>query len=84
MSTRNTVEILEENKTVSVSEDGKQVVVDSGSIQVVSVGIQGPAGSALLAGKGVSTASLEDGDLLRYSSANDIWETTRTIDAGTF
>ena len=81
---RNTVEILEQNKTVSITDDGKEVLIDSASIQVVSVGIQGPAGSAQIAGKGVSTDSLTDGDLLKYSSTTDVWEFTQVIDAGTF
>ncbi len=81
-----TVEIIEQNKSVTVQQDGQTVVIDEATIQVVSVGTQGPAGPSLIGGKGIPSASNppSDGDLLRYDSATDVWAFTQEIDAGTY
>jgi len=79
-----TVEILEQNKSVSITEDGSTVIIDSAALSVVSVGTQGPAGPNKLGGKNVTNDTVSDGDLLRYSSTSDVWEFTQEIDAGTY
>lgn len=81
-----TVEIVEQNKTITVQEDGNTVVIDEAVLSIVSVGTQGPAGPSLIGGKGIPsvTDAPSDGDLLRYNAVTDVWEFTQEIDAGTY
>lgn len=80
-----TVEIVEQNKSITVQEDGRTVVIDSAVLNVVTVGIQGPGGPNAIGGKSLPQEETPvDGDLLRYNSSTNLWEFTQEIDAGTF
>lgn len=81
-----TVEIVEQNKSITVQEDGKTVVIDNAVLNVVTVGIQGPGGPNAIGGKSLpqDDETPSDGDLLRYNSSTNLWEFTQEIDAGTY
>lgn len=61
-----------------------------GAIQVVSVGIQGPAGppgESLIGGYLVSVTNLANNDLIRFDSATQRWvniKSTDIVDGGNF
>ena len=64
-------------------------ISDSGVIQIVSVGTQGPAGSDSLMTKAVISATAQANMILQFNSSNDQWEGVTstdglTIDAGTY
>jgi hypothetical protein len=83
-SAAKTVQILDQAKTVSISEDGKSVVVDEARLNVVSVGIQGPAGGTSLAGAATPESVSTDGGFLQYNANTGQWEIVTELDAGTF
>lgn len=84
MATRNKVSVGASRNKVSVT--------DSGQIKVVSVGTQGPSGSAsfLIQGKTISQSPAPSGnEITQYESNTDQWEATTspvglTIDAGLY
>jgi len=73
-------------KTVTIVETTNEAIIDATTVEVVSVGTQGPAGPNTIGGKGLpnSETAPTDGDLLKYSSSSDRWEFTQEIDAGTY
>lgn len=72
------------NKTVTIVETTNSAVINATTIEVVSVGTQGPAGPNSIGGKNLTSDAATDGDLLRYNSSTDVWEFTQEIDAGTY
>lgn len=72
------------DKTVTIVETTNSAVINATTIEVVSVGTQGPAGPAQIGGKDLTSDTATDGDLLRYNSTTDVWEFTQEIDAGTY
>lgn len=70
----------------------KVTVTDAGQVKVVTVGTQGPSGSAafLIQGKSISQSPAPSGnEITQYKSGNDQWEATAspvglTIDAGVY
>ena len=73
-------------KTVTIVETTNEAIIDATTVEVVSVGTQGPAGPSLIGGKGIPSSETPptDGDLLVYSSSSGAWEFTQEIDAGTY
>ena len=70
----------------------KVTVTDAGQVKVVTVGTQGPSGSAsfLIQGKTISQSPTPSGnEITQYKSGTDQWEATAspvglTIDAGVY
>lgn len=81
------VTVQETSNTVSIPNVSMNVEIISTNIDVVSVGVQGPAGpsgTSTIGGKDVPTTAPSDGDFLEFNSASDEWVYTQEIDAGTF
>jgi hypothetical protein len=72
------------DKTVTIVETTNSAVIGQVTIEVVSVGTQGPAGPNTISGKDLPSTTPSDGDLLRYNATSDEWEFTQEIDAGTY
>jgi len=74
------------DKTVTVIETTNDVSIQSTSLEVVSVGTQGPAGPTQIGGEDLPSAQNppSDGDLLKYDAASGAWVYTQEIDAGTY
>lgn len=54
----------------------------SGTSQVVSVGVQGPAGPAVIALAGdVDVTNLQNGSILVYKTQSNKWTSTTVLDA---
>ena len=70
----------------------KVTVTDAGQVKVVTVGTQGPSGSAsfLIQGKTISQSPAPSGnEITQYKSSSNQWEATAspvglTIDAGVY
>ena len=70
----------------------KVTVTDAGQVKVVTVGTQGPSGSALfqINGKDIAQSPAPSGnEITQYKSGTDQWEATAspvglTIDAGVY
>tara|TARA_R100000479_G_scaffold158452_1_gene95396 strand:+ start:210 stop:437 length:228 start_codon:yes stop_codon:yes gene_type:complete len=75
-----------------MAQRNKVTVTDSGVVKIVSVGTQGPSGSAtfLIQGKSISQSPAPSGnEITQYKSNTDQWEATAspvglTIDAGVY
>ena len=84
MALRNTV-------AVSTTTRNTVQITDSGLVKVVSVGVQGPAGTSVFTplGKSIENATASGNELLQYKANTNQWEGVTspaglTIDAGTY
>lgn len=81
--TANTVTVEDKRNNVTVSEAGIKVVVADTSLRVVTVGVQGPAGSQEIAGKSVeANPTLNGGEILIYDATDDRFEFVTALDGG--
>lgn len=81
--TANTVTVEDKRNNVTVNEAGIKVVVADTSLRVVTVGVQGPAGSQEIAGKGVEqNPTLNGGEILIYDATDDRFEFVTALDGG--
>ena len=75
-----------------MAQRNKVTVTDSGVVKIVSVGTQGPSGSALfqINGKNIAQSPAPSGnEITQYKSNTDQWEATASpvgliIDAGVY
>jgi|13_taG_2_1085334.scaffolds.fasta_scaffold96577_2 hypothetical protein len=73
-----------QNKVI-IQQTLNGVTINQGSVKVVSVGVQGPAGPQAVGGKGLpSEAPTSDDTLLIYDATTDAFVYTTVIDSGTF
>jgi hypothetical protein len=84
ISDSTSVTVKETANTVSIADVALNVQIISTNIDVVSVGTQGPSGTATIGGKDLPTATPSDGDMIKFSSASDEFVYTQEIDAGTY
>lgn len=83
MSVPNKVTVENTNNIVKVTDDGLKVVVADTEVKVVTIGVQGPAGSSEIAGKSVETnPELDGGEFLVYNATTDQFEFQDSLDGG--
>lgn len=69
--------------TVTVEDKRNKVTVNDTGIKVVTVGVQGPAGSDEIAGKIVEeNPTLNGGEFLIYDATDDRFEFVTALDGG--
>ena len=72
------------DKTVTVVETTNSAVINATTIEVVSVGTQGPAGPTQIGTKNLPTTIPTDGVFVQYDESSGAWIYTSEIDAGTY
>lgn len=73
-----------QNKVI-IQQTLNGVSINQGSVKIVSVGVQGPAGPQEIGGKGIpATAPLSDDTLLIYDATAGAFVYTTVLDSGTF
>jgi hypothetical protein len=81
------VNIIDQQNQVTVSEDGQTAVIQNDVIEVISVGIQGPRGPSgvnTIGGKQVQDDTPLNNEILIFNASSDEFEFTTEIDAGTY
>ena len=82
---QNKVTVLQNTNKVTIQQTSNTVSVGDAAANVVSVGVQGPAGPQAIGGKALPTAApTSDDTLLIYDATTDAFVYTTTLDSGTF